>query len=74
MTDIVSSIKPEGIDYEGKPIVDDQQIWTSREQTKKAFSKNGFNLADYNKNLLTTRKHGLGANVGAEQFFAKVDI
>jgi hypothetical protein len=37
MTEFVSSIKPKGLDYEEKPIVDDTKIWTSKVQTKKAF-------------------------------------
>jgi hypothetical protein len=36
MTNIVSSIKPEGRDNAEKPIVDDKQIWTSREMNKKS--------------------------------------
>jgi len=50
MTNIVSSIKPEGRDNAEKPIVDDKQIWTSREMTKKAFSEQGFTFSGYNEN------------------------
>ena len=37
MSEIVSTIKPSGFDYEEKPIVDDTKILTSKVQTKKAF-------------------------------------
>jgi hypothetical protein len=44
MSEIVSSIKPSGSDYEEKPIVDDTKIWASKVQTKKAFKIMGLTL------------------------------
>lgn len=44
MSEIISSIKPSGFDYEEKPIVDDTKIWTSKVQTKKAFKEHGLML------------------------------
>ena len=37
MSEIVSSIKSSGFDYEEKPIGDDPKIWTSKIKTKKVF-------------------------------------
>jgi hypothetical protein len=51
-----------------------KKIWSSKKMTNKSFVEQGFILADYNDHLLTGGKHGLGTNVGAEQFSAKVDI
>lgn len=36
MSEIVSTIKPEGPDFEEHPIVDQKKYWTSIEQLKKA--------------------------------------
>jgi hypothetical protein len=71
MTNIVSSIKPEGRDNAEKPIVDDKQIWTSREMTKKAFSEQGFIFAGFNENLRSGGRRSLCVNVSTELFFAK---
>ncbi len=41
MSEFVSTIKPEGIEFEEQPIVDDTKIWTSRQKAKKSFLENG---------------------------------
>ena len=74
MTNKVSSIKPEAHDYAEKPIVDDKQIWTSREMNKKSILRARIHFSGYNENLRSGGRPGLCVNVGTELFFAKVDI
>ena len=75
MSEIVSSIKPSGSDYEEKPIVDDTKIWASKVQTKKAFKDHGFDVGLYNDCLgPSPGSMSIWRNVSAEIFFAKVDI
>ncbi len=73
-SEFVSTIKPDGIEYEEKPIVDQSQYWTSIEEARKAFKSHGFSLDAINTEKRISAEKGIHANIGAEQFFRKVDI
>jgi len=70
----VSTLTPEGYEYDAKPLVDDTKVWTSRQEAKKAFQEQGFSLGAINEDYKISGKLKIHANIGAERFFSPVDI